>query len=331
MAAARFFLAGLVLLAWSLVREGRAFRWPTRREWRDSAIVGSLLLGGGMGMVAFGEQTVPSGIAALLIAMMPLWVAVLGRIFLGIRLPRLAVVGIVIGFVGVADPRSDRRCRAMRMRSTPSGWRRSSYRPIAWSSGSLFSAHRASLPRQPLVATGAQMVLGGVTLALMAGVAGEFGALDLGAVSIDSMIAFGYLTIAGSLVAFTAYGYLLRVAPLPLVSTYAYVNPVVAVILGALVLHEPIAPATALAGVIIVVAVALLVTARGRIRSARPAEPAPGYDTDPKRDPGHQRQHQAEQPGPGIAVDEPAVGQMPQPERHGAQQRDRHQADQEAS
>ena len=275
MAAARFFLAGSVLLIWSLLREGRGFRWPTLREWRDSAIIGSLLLGGGMGMVAYGEQSVPSGIAALMVAMMPVWVAVLGRIFLGIRLPRLAVVGIVIGFAGVliligptlsgdADGFDALGLAALVVS------------PIAWSSGSLFSAQRADLPRQPLVATGAQMVLGGVTLALMAVLAGEFGRLDPGAISVDSIIAFGYLTIAGSLVAFTAYGYLLRVAPLPLVSTYAYVNPVVAVILGAVILHEPIAPATALAGAIIVVAVALLVTARGRIRSARPAEPAAG-------------------------------------------------------
>ena len=93
MASIRFFTAGLILLIWSVAREGRAFEAPTRREWRDSAIVGALLLGGGMGMVAFGEQTVPSGITALLVAMMPVWVAILGRIFFGEHLPRLAVAG----------------------------------------------------------------------------------------------------------------------------------------------------------------------------------------------------------------------------------------------
>jgi drug/metabolite transporter (DMT)-like permease len=102
MAAVRFTMAGLILLTWSVAREGRAFVPPTRREWRDSAIVGALLLGGGMGMVAFGEQTIPSGIAALLIATMPVWVAILGRIFLGERLPRVAIFGIVLGFAGVA-------------------------------------------------------------------------------------------------------------------------------------------------------------------------------------------------------------------------------------
>src|SRR4249919_3894870 len=102
MAAIRFGLAGLILLTWSMLRDRGSFVWPTRREWRDSAIVGALLLGGGMGLVAFGEQTVPSGIAALLIAMMPVWVAILGGIFLGERLPRLAVVGIAVGFAGIA-------------------------------------------------------------------------------------------------------------------------------------------------------------------------------------------------------------------------------------
>ena len=102
MAAVRFSLAGLILLAWSIGREGRDFVTPSRREWRDSAIVGALLLGGGMGMVAFGEQTIPSGITALLIATMPVWVAIFGRIFLGDRLPRVAIFSIALGFAGVA-------------------------------------------------------------------------------------------------------------------------------------------------------------------------------------------------------------------------------------
>src|SRR3954469_26017724 len=101
MAGSRFLLAGLILLGWSIAREGRSFVWPTAREWRDTSIVGALLLGGGMGMVAWGEQTVPSGIAALLIALMPVWVADLGRVFFGERLPWIAVAGIALGLVGV--------------------------------------------------------------------------------------------------------------------------------------------------------------------------------------------------------------------------------------
>src|SRR6478736_9046403 len=167
MAAVRFSLAGLILLAWSVAREGRAFVVPSRREWRDSAIVGALLLGGGMGLVAFGEQTVPSGIAALLIAMMPVWVAILGGIFLGERLPRLAVLGIAVGFAGVAilvGPSALGGVGALE----PIGLVACLLSPVAWATGSLFASHRASLPRPPLVATGLQMLLGGLVLAAAA-------------------------------------------------------------------------------------------------------------------------------------------------------------------
>ncbi len=270
MAAIRFVIAGTVLVSWSLAREGRSIVLPSAREWRDSAIVGALLLGGGMGMVSFGEQTVPSGITALLIAMMPVWVAILGRVFLGERLPRLAVIGIVAGFGGVAiliGPSAFGGSGAL----DGLGLAALIVSPISWASGSLFASHRAHLPRLPLLATGIQMLAGGVVLAAMGAVSGELSGFRLEAVSAASLAALAYLTVIGSLVAFTAYGWLLRVAPLPLVATYAYVNPVVAVILGALVRSEPIDPRTLLAGAVIVAAVALIVTARGRMRSPREA------------------------------------------------------------
>ncbi|HEV8403434.1 MAG TPA: EamA family transporter [Candidatus Limnocylindrales bacterium] len=268
MAATRFLLAGLILLTWSVARDGRSFVIPTRREVRDSAIVGALLLGGGMGFVAFAEQTVPSGIAALLIATMPIWVAVLGGIFLGERLPRLAVLGIVVGFVGVAvlvAPSIVGGTGAL----DPVGLVFCLLSPLAWATGSLFASHRATLPPRPLVATGLQMVLGGLVLSVMAIGTGEVATFDLATVTRDSFLAFLYLTVVGSLIAFTVFGYMLRVAPLPLVTTYAYVNPVVAVILGAIILGEAIDPRTVLAGTIIVIAVALIVTARGRMRAPR--------------------------------------------------------------
>jgi len=279
MAAVRFFLAGLILLTWSIAREGRAFVPPTRREWRDSAIVGALLIGGGMGMVAFGEQTVPSGIAALLIATMPVWVAILGRVFLGERLPRMAVVGIVVGFVGVAilvGPSAFGGAGAL----DPLGLAAILVSPIAWSSGSLYASHRAVLPPRPLVATGVQMVLGGLVLAVMGAVTGEFAALDIGAISRESVVALLYLLVMGSLVAFTVYGWMLRVAPLPLVATYAYVNPVVAVILGAIVLDEAIDLRTVVAGAVIVFSVAVIVTARGRMQAPRTERASDGAPTD---------------------------------------------------
>jgi drug/metabolite transporter (DMT)-like permease len=285
MAGARFFLAGVLLFGWMTLRHGRGALRISTREWRDSAIVGALLLGGGMGMVAWGEQTVPSGITALVVSVMPVWVAVLGGIALGERLPRMAVVGIVLGFLGVAilvGPTALGQTGALE----PSGLGAILVAPIAWSIGSLFSSHRATLPRDPLIGTGAQMVTGGLVLFAMALIAGEPARLDLPAVSVPSVLAFLYLLIVGSLLAFTVFGWMLRVAPLPLVTTYAYVNPVVAVILGVLILGEALDPRTVLAGAVIVIGVALIVTARGRMTAPRgierPTAPAPdGPDRAP--------------------------------------------------
>ena len=276
MAAARFLLAGAILLAWSIARECRSFVRPSRREWRDSAIVGALLLAGGNGLVAFGEGTVPSGIAALLVALMPVWVAILGGIFLGDRLPRLAVLGIAVGFAGVAilvGPSAVGGAGAL----DPLGLAACLLAPIAWAAGSLFASRRAALPSRPLVATGLQMSLGGLVLAVMAALSGELATFDPAAVTRDSLLAFAYLTVIGSILAFTVYGWMLRAAPLPLVATYAYVNPVVAVILGWLVLGEAIDPRTVLAGAVIVFGVALIITARGRMQ--RPATAVQGAPT----------------------------------------------------
>ena len=145
MAGVRFFLAGLVLLAWSVAREGRDFVCRRRREVaRQPRSSAPCCSAAGWAWSPFGEQTVPSGIAALLVAMMPVWVAIFGGIFLGERLPRLAVVGIAVGFVGVAilvGP-SALGGRAPSIRSVSS----SCISPIAWATGSLFASHRAALP-----------------------------------------------------------------------------------------------------------------------------------------------------------------------------------------
>ena len=273
MAAVRFATAGLLLLAWSVAREGRSFVTPSRREWRDSGIVGALLIGGGMGMVAFGEQTVPSGITALLIAMMPVWVAILGWTFLRERLPRPAIAGIVLGFVGVAilaGPSALGGAGALE----PIGLAAVLVSPIAWALGSLFASHRAVLPSRPLVSTGIQMLLGGLLLGVVGLLTGELATLDLAAISSESVAALVYLLVLGSLVAYTVYGWMLRVAPLPLVTTYAYVNPIVAVVLGALILSEPIDTRTIVAGAVIVVAVAVIVTSRARMSAPQSVRPA---------------------------------------------------------
>ena len=288
MAAIRFGVAGAILFAWSWLRAGGRRIAPTRREWRDSLIVGGLLLGGGMGMVAFGQQTIPAGIAAVLIAMLPLWIAVLGRLFLGERLPRLAVIGIVVGFIGVAvlvGPTVTGDAGSLE----PLGLAAIILSPISWATGSLFASHRARLPRLPLVASAAQMVTGAAILAGMGIATGEPARFHPDSIAGDSLAALAYLTVIGSLVGFSVYGWLLRTAPLPLVATYAYVNPIVAVVLGAIVLRETIEPRTLVAGAVIVGAVALIVTSRSRMASPVLAETEAAASRSPAIDPAAPR------------------------------------------
>ena len=269
MAAIRFAIAGAVMLAAvALVNRGRLVR-PTARELRDCFIIGALLMGGGMGAVAWGELTVPSGIAGVLIAMMPVWVAVLGRAFLGERLPPMAIVGVATGMLGVAILVGSGV--ALDRSLDPAGVAALIFSPIAWSAGSLFSAHRARLPRDPFLTTGIQMLSGSVVLAAASWVSGETAAFRPELVTRDSLVALAYLTAVGSLVAFTAYAWVLRQAPLPLIATYAFVNPVVAVFLGWLILNESVTPVQLVACAVIVIGVALLIVSRNRMQAPRPA------------------------------------------------------------
>lgn len=278
LAGARFGLAGLVILGVALLRRRGRIPLPSLREFRDMTVVGAALMVGGMGLVALGEQTVPSGIAALLIAMMPLWVAVLGRVFFGERLPRIAIAGVAIGLLGVGILVGPSASAAETF--NPGGILALLISPISWACGSLYSSHRARLPKDPLVATGGQMLAGATILLVLAAVRGEYAGFHLAAVSPESVAAFFYLTFIGSLIAFTAYVWLLKVAPLPLIATYAYVNPIVAVALGALILQEPITPRTIVAGAVIIFAVALIITARGRLMSAA-RRAGPVRETEP--------------------------------------------------
>ena len=272
MASIRFAIAGAILIAFDLLRHPEARRWPTRRQLVDSAIVGGLLLGIGNGFVSLGEMTVPSGIAAILIAMMPLWFALLGWLYLRQRLPRIVVGAIALGFLGTA------------LLVWPSGEGANSFdfggililflAPLGWAHGSIYSVSRAKLPPSPLTASGVQMLAGaGVTL-VEALIVGEPARFDPSGISLESALAVAYLVLFGSMLAYTTYGWLLRNAPLSLVGTYAYVNPVVAVGLGTLFLHESISVRTVVAAAIILVAVAIIVTARSRLGTSNARDPA---------------------------------------------------------
>jgi len=281
MASIRFAIAGLILVAFDVLRHPDARRMPTRRQLIDSAIVGGLLLGIGNGFVSLGEKTVPSGIAAILIAMMPLWFALLGWIYLKQRLPRIVVGAIALGFFGTA------------LLVWPAGEGANSFNPagiailflapLGWSHGSIYSVSRAKLPPSPLTASGLQMLAGAAATFVEALVVGEPAQFHPEAISLESALAVLYLVLFGSMLAYTTYGWLLRNAPLSLVGTYAYVNPVVAVALGAIFLNESISARTLIAAAIILAAVAIIVTVRGRLGTSAAREPADEIDVpDPR-------------------------------------------------
>ncbi|MEY4388536.1 MAG: hypothetical protein RLZZ432_255 [Chloroflexota bacterium] len=261
MVAIRFAAAGLAMLALVAVVARPALRSLTRAQVRDQAIVGIALNVGGLGVTSFGEQTIPSGITALLIALLPIWVAVIGRVVYGDRIAPLTLLGIGVGILGVVIlVRPDAQGQAL----DPLGLLCILFSPLSWGGGSIWSQRRAATPADPRVAVAIQMLAGAIGGALVATILGEWGSFRVEALDGDVLLALAYLVTIGSLFAYNVYTWLLRVAPFGLVSTYAYVNPVVAVFAGSLILAEPLSPQLLLGGGVVVAGVAIMVTARNR-------------------------------------------------------------------
>ncbi len=265
MGGGRFLVAGGVLYAWARWRGAPA---PKRSHWRPALIVGGLLLLCGNGGVIWAEQPgrVSSGVAALLVAAVPLWMVLLNWLRPGgIRPSGLEVAGVFLGLVGVGilvDPMSLSgqapidRVGAMVL----------IFAAFAWASGSLYSRH-AARPESALVATAMQMLCGGALLTTASVVSGEWTGLDVSVFSTPSVLAFLYLIVFGALIGFTAYIWLLQVSTPAKVSTYAFVNPVVAVLLGWAILSEPLTGRMVLAMAVIVAGV-VMITVQAAIRSA---------------------------------------------------------------
>jgi drug/metabolite transporter (DMT)-like permease len=254
MAGTRFFIAGAVLYLWRTAVAPRSSARPTAAHWRSAAIVGALLMFGGNGGVALGERTVPSGFTALIAATVPLWIALLDRLFYRRQLPPKAIAGLLIGFGGVAAL----IVGGGGLGTPTAGSLIVCAGCVCWAAGSLY-VREAELPSDSLLAVGMEMIAGGAVLCCAAALTGEFAGIANLAVSSDAWWAFGYLVVFGGIVGFSAYLWLLRVAPTTKVSTYAYVNPVVAVILGVAILHETLNAWIAIAGVVVVASVALIV------------------------------------------------------------------------
>ena len=257
-ASVRFVVASALLVAFLLVKRGAAAFRGSLRQYATAAAVGLLLLCGGNGGVTIAENAhLPSGLAALLVAGVPLWVVVL-RAGSGDRAPARTVLGVVLGFAGLAV--------LLLPGARPQGVALWAVLLVVcssmlWAVGS-FVASRLPLPADPLVASVAEMLGGAVGLAVAGFVRGE--SVHLHDVRTSSVVAFVYLVLFGSIGAFTAYSWLLTHAPISWVATYAYVNPVVAVLLGALFVHERTTATTVVGGAVTLLAVAVVVSVESR-------------------------------------------------------------------
>jgi len=258
MAGVRFLIAGGAMMLW---RGTRGDAWPTRPQWAAGALVGGLLFVGGNGGVCWAEQHVASGLVALLVASVPSWMVLFDWMRPGGRWPGpLVLSGVVVGFAGVAllvAPRSgagavDLGAAAVVLAGS-----------ACWALGSLLSRRKNTLPSSPAMSVGLQMAMGGLLLLVAGAALGEPTRMDLAAVSARSVLAVLYLTLLGSLVAFSAYAFLLRTVSPASAATYAYVNPVVAVALGSLA-GEALTGRMLVAGAIIVGGVAMITLGRAR-------------------------------------------------------------------
>lgn len=267
MGGVRFLIAGAILYTFTVVRGAPA---PKRIHWRSTLIIGALLLLAGNGGVVLAEQRIPSGVASLLVAIVPLWVVLIDWLRPGGSRPTLPVtLGILVGLAGIAllvmggDDTSkpvDLLGVVFILIAT-----------ICWAIGS-FYARSAPLPASPLQMTAMEMLCGGGWMLLLGTLLGEWGQLDVAKITPTSLIAVVYLIIFGSLVAFTAYVYLINHASPTRAATYAYVNPVVAVFLGWLFRNEPLTVKTLIAAAVIIGSVVIINTYTAKRPAAVPAE-----------------------------------------------------------
>lgn len=249
---------------------------PSGANWRAAVVTGALLLFVGNGGVSWAEQTVPSGITALLVATVSLWLVIVDWLRPGgVRPVPRVVMGLLMGFAGLAllvgpahlggSERVDPRGAAVLVVAS-----------LAWACGSLYSKH-GGLPSSPMLAVAMQSLTGGVILLIAGVLAGEFRGLHLGAITLRSWLALGYLVVFGSGIGFSAYIYILHKSTAARVATYAFVNPVVALFLGWVIVGETITLRTVIAAAVILTAVILVITAPPRVLvpAASPV-PAPG-------------------------------------------------------
>lgn len=261
---ARFLLAGGVLYAWLRLK---GVPMSAGFHWRNAAVVGVLLLGFGNGGVNWAEQKVPSGLTALIIAVTPVWFALLDWLRpRGARPSVQTVIGIVVGFAGVGllvgGPEIFHRNAI-----DPAGVAALMIASVAWASGSLYARYTPK-PESPLMAGAMQMLAGGGVLLIAGILRGETARFEWPEVSLRSAWAFAYLAVIGSLVGYTAFSWLLKVSTPARISTYAYVNPVIAVFLGWAIGGETLTARMAWAAAVIVLGVVIITTRRAPLSTS---------------------------------------------------------------
>ena len=276
MAGVRFLIAGAILF---VIARRRTDERIVPAHWKSAAVIGGLLLLGGNGLVSWSEQTVPSGLAAMLVTTVPIWMVLLHWLQRdGVRPSGAEVAGMVLGFLGVVlligtdELGGGRPADRLGMLSLVLA-------SLLWSIGSLRSKH-ATLPKSPLLATSMEMLCGGALLALTGLLLGEGGRVEFAAVTYSSVMALCYLIVFGSLIGFSAYVWLLRVTTPAKVSTYAFVNPAVAVFIGYAFGGEPLTTRSVIASAVIVASVVLVIGTKlrnpvGLARKASPSTDAP--------------------------------------------------------
>jgi drug/metabolite transporter (DMT)-like permease len=244
-------------------------------EWRSALIVGACLLLGGNGGVTLSEQYVPSGLAALLVATVPIYIALLSWLFGMSKRPNaITWAGLAGGFVGVGVLIGP----ALHFKATgesPQAWIGMSIllcSSLIWSAGSLYSRHAQNAP-SPFLAAAQQMLCGGGLLLIVGIAAGELRHFDPRQITTQSLVAFVYLVLIGGIIGYVSYAWLLRHCEPAKVATYAYVNPIVAVILGALFAHETLSLRTLLGAGLIIGSVAVVITAQQMKPKGQPPIP----------------------------------------------------------
>ncbi|WP_051331961.1 EamA family transporter [Methylocaldum szegediense] len=244
----RFLVSGTILLIW---RRAAGDALPTLRQWRSAAIVGTFLLLGGNGLVSWAERTAPSGIAALIIGAVPMFMVIADALRPnGVRPTARVIAGLAIGFTGIyllVGPSEFSDGLHLDM----VGVTALLIAGFLWAIGSI-CGKTLDLPKSALMTTGAEMLTGGFALMVASAAAGEWNGFSFVQVSTHSWLALAYLIAFGSMIGFVAYAWLLQNAPIPLVATYAYVNPLVAVFLGNWFAQEPLNPRILSASAIIV-------------------------------------------------------------------------------